>query len=317
MKAMVIGAAGFVGRYLMKEIEASLGAEVLATKLPGEEIDHPGAKVFNLDITDGDAVEKLFLAEKPDIIFHLAAQSSVAYSWKNPRLTVDVNIKGALSVLDALRKMESCPKTVLIGSGEEYGWIKSEDLPLRESNALHPGNIYAATKVTQGMIAAIYSKAYQLPVLCTRSFNHIGRGQTTVYAIPSFCSQIALIEAGKNSPVLRVGNTEAARDFTDVRDVVRAYCMLAVKGQAGEVYNVGRGKAYKISDILSALVSLSPAEIEIFQDPMLFRPVDIPVIFPDTTKLRSITGWKPEIPIRESLEWVLNEWRQKYRSTVQ
>ena len=311
MKAMVIGAAGFVGGYLMNEIERSLGAEVLATKLPGETVEHRGARVFDLDIVDSDAVRRLFQSEKPDVIFHLAAQSSVAYSWKNPQLTVDVNIKGALSILDAMRSMETSPRAVLIGSGEEYGWIRQEDLPLKETTALHPGNIYAATKASQSMIAAIYSRAYQLPVVSTRSFNHIGRGQTTTFAIPSFCSQIARIEHGQIPPVMRVGNTAAARDFTDVRDVVRGYCLLALKGKDGEVYNVGRGQPHSIGDILGMLTAMSPCEITVEPDPALYRPVDIPEIYPDTAKIRETTGWVPEIPLKESLKWVLDEWREK------
>ena len=311
MKALVIGAAGFVGGYLMDEIEHSLGAEAVATKLPKEQIVRPGTHVADLDIMDADAVKALFQAEKPDVVFHLAAQSSVAYSWKNPQLTVDVNIKGALNVLDAMRAMETCPRAVLIGSGEEYGWIRPEDLPLREETALHPGNIYAATKAAQSMLAAIYSRAYQLPVVSTRSFNHIGRGQTTTFAIPSFCSQIARIERGAVPPVMRVGNTEAARDFTDVRDVVRAYCLLAVRGVNGEVYNVGRGRPVRIAEILSKLTSMSSSEIEIERDPQLYRPVDIPEIYPDVEKLRRTTGWIPEIPLEDSLRWVLDEWREK------
>lgn len=307
-RGLVIGAAGFVGNYLINEMHAS-GMEAYATKLPHEKLDNPYAKVYDLDIMDKDAIVALLFEIRPDFIFHLAAQSSVGLAWKNPGLTVDVNIKGSINVMDAIRELFYKPRVLLIGSGEEYGHIAPGESPITETNALRPGNIYAATKACQNMIGNIYSKAYDMELMMVRAFNHIGPGQAPMFVVSDFCKQVAEIEKGLREPVMKVGNLAAKRDFTDVRDVVKAYVKLIQAGQAGETYNVGSGNAKEIREILNLIVSMSDVEIKVEIDPNKIRPVDVPIIEADITKLNQLTGWVPQIPLEQTIKETLDYWR--------
>lgn len=307
-KGLIIGAAGFVGNYLIEELIQN-DIEVYATKLQHEKLDNPNARVFDLDIMDKDAIAELLFKVRPDYIFHLAAQSSVGLAWKNPGLTVDVNIKGSLNVLDAVRELFYKPSVLLIGSGEEYGHIQPDETPIVESNLLRPGNIYAATKACQNMIGNIYSKAYDMQLIMVRAFNHIGPGQLPMFVVSDFCKQVAEIEKGLREPVLRVGNLAAKRDFTDVRDVVKAYVKLIQKGVPGETYNVGSGNAQEIRKILELIISLSDVDIKVEVDPNKIRPVDVPIIEADITKLNDLTGWTPQIKIEQTVQETLDYWR--------
>lgn len=307
-KGLVIGAAGFVGNYLINEMHAN-GMESYATKLSHEKFENPYAKVYDLDIMDKEAIVSLLFEVQPDYIFHLAAQSSVGLAWKNPALTVDVNIKGSINVMDAVRELFYKPRVLLIGSGEEYGYIRPGETPIQEENALRPGNIYAATKVCQNMIGNIYSKAYDMELMMVRAFNHIGPGQAPMFVVSDFCKQVAEIEKGLREPVMMVGNLAAKRDFTDVRDVVKAYVKLVAMGQAGETYNVGSGNAQEIRQILDLIVSMSDKDIRVEVDPNKIRPVDVPIIEADITKLNQLTGWKPEIPLKQTIQETLDYWR--------
>ena len=307
-KGLVIGAAGFVGNYLIEEMVKN-GMEAYATKLPHEKLENQNAKVYDLDIMDKDAIVSLLFEVRPDYIFHLAAQSSVGLAWKNPGLTIDVNIKGGVNVMDAIRELFYKPRVLLIGSGEEYGHIQPGETPICEENHLRPGNIYAATKVCQNMIGSIYSKAYDMELMMVRAFNHIGPGQAPMFVVSDFCKQVAEIEKGLREPVMRVGNLAAKRDFTDVRDVVRAYVLLVQAGTAGETYNVGSGNAQAIQEILDLIVSMSEVEIQVEVDPNKLRPVDVPIIEADITKLNRLTGWQPQIPLKETIKETLDFWR--------
>jgi len=309
-KGLVIGAAGFVGNYLIEEMHEN-GMEIYATKLPQEQFENPHAKVLDLNILDKDAIVALLFEVRPDYIFHLAAQSSVGLAWKNPGLTVDVNIKGSLNVMDAIRELYYKPRVLLIGSGEEYGHIRPGETPIREDNLLRPGNIYAATKACQNMIGNIYSKAYDLQLMMVRAFNHIGPGQAPMFVVSDFCKQVAEIEKGLKEPVMRVGNLAAKRDFTDVRDVVKAYVKLIGVGETGETYNVGSGNAMAIQDILNLIISKSEADIKVEIDPNKLRPVDVPIIEADISKIRDLTGWKPEIPLEQTIQETLDYWRAR------
>lgn len=309
MKALIIGGGGFVGGYLISEL-AQNGFEVYATCLPNEKINNPECTVMNLDIMDKSAVSEILGEVRPDFIFHLAAQSSVALSWKNPQLTADINIKGTINVLEAVREAERKDmRILLIGSGEEYGFIRPDACPLAETEPLNPGNIYAATKACQGMLGEIYSRAYKMDIIMVRAFNHSGAGQLPVFVISDFCRQIALIEKGINPPEMKVGNLSAMRDFTDVRDVVRAYRLLALKGKSGETYNVGRGKAVEIQHILDTALSFSEREISVSRDASRMRASDIPIIEPDVTKIFSDTGWRAEISMEQTILETLGYWR--------
>lgn len=307
-KGLVIGAAGFVGKYLIDEMRAD-GMEVFATKLPHEKLDSDGTAVYDLDIMDKEAIVALLFEIRPDYIFHLAAQSSVGLAWKNPGLTVDVNIKGSINVMDAIRELFYKPRVLLIGSGEEYGHILPGETPITEENALRPGNIYAATKVCQNMIGNIYSKAYDMELIMVRAFNHIGPGQAPMFVVSDFCKQVAEIEKGLREPVMKVGNLAARRDFTDVRDVVKAYVKLIRTGQNGETYNVGSGDAREIRAVLDLIISKSTADILVEIDPNKLRPVDVPIIEADIAKLNRLTGWLPQISLEQTVQETLDYWR--------
>ncbi len=309
MKALLIGAAGFVGGYLIRELESS-GMEVHATCLPEENIDH--RFVHKLNILDSGAVDNIFNEIAPDAVYHLAAQSSVAVSWKKPALTAEINVIGAINVLEAHRAARKSSRLVLIGSGEEYGFIRENACPLKEDEPLRPGNIYAATKVCQEMLGEIYSRAYSKDIVMVRAFNHSGPGQSPIFVISDFCRQIAEIEAGRHEPVISVGNLSARRDFTDVRDVVRAYRLLGEKGVSGKIYNVGRGKAVEIQYILSTALKMARLPIEVKNDPTRMRAADIPVIEPDVSLIKNDTGWEAEISMEQTIADTLNYWRGEY-----
>lgn len=310
-KALIIGAAGFVGNYLIDHIQKSCIWSITVTKMKHEEIHNSGIEIRNLDILNSEEVEALITEVKPDYVFHLAAQSSVALSWEKPGLTVDVNIKGTLNVLDCIRKLDYKPAVLLIGSGEEYGHVKKDEIPIDEDNTLRPGNIYAVTKACQNMIGSIYAKAYGMNVMMVRAFNHIGPNQIPVFVVPDFCKQIVEIEKGIREPVLKVGNLEARRDFTDVRDVVRAYVLLIEKGAPGEVYNIGSGQAVSIKEILNKIVHLSTTSVSIEIDPDKLRPIDVPIIEADITKLKECTGWSPNLSLDTTLKETLEYWRKE------
>lgn len=309
MNVLIIGAAGFVGSYLIQHLKDDLHWTVIATKMPQETIEIPDIDIYDLDILDKSGISQLLQAVHPDAIIHLAAQSSVALSWKNPDLTIDVNIKGSIHVLDSVRELDYQPRILLIGSGEEYGHILPSESPLNENNPVRPGNIYAVTKTCQNMIGKIYATAYHMDIMSVRAFNHIGPNQAPIFVVSDFCKQIAEIEAGKKAPVIYVGNLSSSRDFLDVRDVVRAYALLLQHGISGETYNVGSGHAIKIETILEKILSHTNTSIQIKKDPAKFRPVDIPIIEADTTKLRQCTGWIPMFSIDDTIEDVLNYWR--------
>ena len=231
-------------------------------------------------------------------------------AWKNPSLTIDINIKGSVNVMDAIRELYYKPRILLIGSGEEYGHIEEGEIPIREENRIRPGNIYAATKACQNMIGNIYAQAYDMEVMMVRAFNHIGPSQASIFVVSDFCRQVAEIEKGIREPVMYVGNLDARRDFTDVRDVVEAYGLLAEHGRPGETYNVGRGKAVSIREILDMVIALSGHDIKIEIDKNKLRPVDVPIIEADISKISSLTGWKPKIPLKQTIEETLNYWRR-------
>lgn len=310
-RALIIGAAGFVGGYLARHLKTAYHMDVAVTKLSHETLEIDGAEVYDLDILRQEEIVNLLFKIRPDYIFHLAAQSSVGLSWKKPGLTVDINIKGSINVMDAVRELYYKPKVLLIGSGEEYGHIKEGETPITEDNMIRPGNIYAATKVCQNMIGSIYAKAYDMDIMMVRAFNHIGPTQAPMFVVADFCKQVAEIEKGLREPVMYVGNLSAERDFTDVRDVVRAYALLIQKGSAGETYNVGSGHAVSIREILDMIISLSDKEIKVEVDPNKLRPVDVPIIEADTRKLKAATGWEQTISLQQTIEETLDYWRER------
>lgn len=308
-KALIIGAAGFVGGYLTKHLRDECGMEVYVTKLSNETLRVENKNVYDLDILNKEDIVSLLYEIRPDYIFHLAAQSSVGVAWKNPALTIDINIKGSVNVMDAVRELYYKPRILLIGSGEEYGHIYDEEIPIKEENQIRPGNIYAATKACQNMIGGIYAQAYDMEVMMARAFNHIGPMQASIFVVSDFCRQVAEIEKGIREPVMYVGNLSARRDFTDVRDVVKAYELLIKYGEPGETYNVGRGSSISIKEILDMIIDLSETAIRVEIDRNKLRPVDVPIIEADITKIKSLTGWEPKIELRQTIQETIDYWR--------
>jgi GDP-4-dehydro-6-deoxy-D-mannose reductase len=304
MKILIVGAAGFVGSHLIEHFLLK-GWEIETTCLEGEKVSH-GVPAHILDIRNQGDIEKVLEKSRPEAIVHLAAQSSVGLSWKKPALTAEINVLGSINLLEAIRVQAKDTRVLLVGSSEEYGAVSEESNPISETQDLNPSNIYAMTKVAQDITGRLYAQAYDIDIMCTRSFNHIGPGQAPGFVVSDFCSQIAKIKIGEQEPIIKVGNLSARRDFTDVRDVVRAYAFLLEKGQGGEIYNVGSGHAVAVQDILDKLISLSGIDIEVQIDSSRFRPIDVPVIEADISKLQEATGWKPEIPIETTLKDVLN-----------
>lgn len=312
MKVLITGAAGFVGSHLITHLK-SLNWDVSAACLPHEHIDIV-VPVYEMDILNPATISEILEQTKPDYIFHLAAQSSVALSWKQPDLTVDVNIKGTIHLLEAIRNMKYPVRILLIGSGEEYGYIFPEELPIREDTQLRPVNIYAGTKAAQGLFGQIYAYAYGLEIIIARAFNHIGPGQLDTFAVSDFCRQTAEIESGIRPPVIKVGNLSVRRDFTDVRDIVKAYSLLIEKGKPGKIYNIGNGKAIAMQEVLDLILSLSTERISIEQDATKLRPSDMQVMEADISRFAELTNWKPEIPLRDTLADMLNSWRNRVKA---
>lgn len=307
-KIFITGVNGFVGKHLVLEYKDS---EIIG--LVREETDEDlgsNIKTIQGDILDKEKIEKIVKEEKPDLIFHLAAFTSPSESLKNPVETIDNNIKGQLNILEAVRKIELLDtKLLVVSSAEVYGDIDEADLPISEEEALNPMTPYAVSKITQDFLGYQYFKSYGIKSIRVRPFNHIGPGQSNMFVVSAFAKQIAMIEKGQQEKIIKVGDLISKRDFTDVRDVVRAYRILMERGKIGDVYNIGSEKSYKISEILNILLSFSKQKIEIKEDESLMRKVDIKESRCDSSKIKKDTGWKPEIPIEKSLLDALDYWR--------
>ncbi len=300
-KALITGSEGFVGKYLRAELEAN-GYEVMGLDLKA------GPNTLSVDLLDPEQVKDAIQKIKPESIFHLAGQANVGRSWKIPAKTVEINVIAAINLLEAVRQY--CPETavVLVGSSDEYGNLKEKGVSVSEDTPMNPMNPYAISKVTQENMGRAYARAYGLKICMTRSFNHGGAGQMPGFMIPDFASGIVKVERGEQEH-LPVGNLTSRRDFTHVKDVVRAYRLIAEKGNPGEVYNVGSGTTYSAQEVLDKLIALASGPIPVQQDPTRMRPSDTPVICCDHSKLTRDTGWEPEL----SLDTILKETIEFYR----
>jgi GDP-4-dehydro-6-deoxy-D-mannose reductase len=257
----------------------------------------------------GGARKEALHHSKPEYIFHLAAQSFVPASWRAPAETLSTNVIGQVHLFEAVREQGLDCRIQIAGSSEEYGLVLESEVPITEHNPLRPLSPYAVSKVAQDMLAYQYFRSYGMRVIRTRAFNHTGPRRGEVFAESSFARQIAEIEAGKREPILRVGNLDAKRDYSDVRDVVKAYLLGIEKGEAGEVYNICSGITNPVRHILDTLLSFTTAKIEVTQDPARLRPSDVTVLWGDSSKFRKQTGWKPETPLEQTLRDLLNYWR--------
>lgn len=308
-KALITGINGFVGGYLQKELEQQ-GYQVAGTYLPGAMQAMP-LHYYPVDLLQPEQIQQLIQQWQPDEIYHLAGQSSVALSWQQPSKTMEINVNGTLHLLEAVRQYKPDCKVLIVGSSDEYGPVQQEDCPVNESHPLQPVSPYGISKMTQEKLAQLYAHAYQMNIILVRPFNHIGPGQNTGFVVADFASRIADIEQGKTEPVLHVGNLHSWRDFTDVADVVAAYILLMQHGMPGEVYNVGSGQAVEIQQILDQLLALSTVDIKVEIDQKRYRPIDVPLVVCDNSKLVACTGWHPKKSLQQTLLETLNYWRKQ------
>lgn len=319
MRSLVTGAGGFVGAYLAKELAAA-GHEVIATDVIAPSALPREIVYRGCDLLDGGAVKELFADVRPDYVFHLAAQSSAARSFEEPRSTLETNVFGTLNVLESVRTLPyACPgartrsgkvRVLSVGSSEEYGRQPRGAMPLGEGSPIEPVSPYAVSKAAQTMLALQYERSFGLDVVATRSFGHTGPGQPVRFVLPAFARQCAEIRAGKREPVVNVGNLEVVRDFLDVRDVVRAYRLIAEEASEPGVYNVCSGEGLGLRDALDVLIRACGVPARIVEDPRLVRPADIPVLVGDNTRLRLSCGWKREHSTEAMLGELFEYWER-------
>ncbi|MEM9950645.1 MAG: GDP-mannose 4,6-dehydratase [Chloroflexota bacterium] len=314
VQVIVTGAGGFVGPYLIQHIQATQPATTVFGSTYGL-LESPTvpANYHQIDLKDYDAVVRWLDDTQPDVVYHLAGQSSPSKALNAIWQTLETNIRIQLNLLQACVDLKIEPRIISISSGDIYtgGASHSDMMPVNELSELRPSNPYALSKVTQDLMGLQYFLSYQLPVIRVRPFNHTGPKQRESFVAPDFALQIAKIEASLQEPLMRVGNLEAKRDFTDVRDVVRAYALLAEHGQAGDSYNVSSNKTYSIQSLLDTLLSYTDADIKVEIDPARFRPVDVPIVQGDNTKLVELTGWQPTITFEQTLHDLLNDCRER------
>ncbi len=312
-KGLVTGITGFAGSHLaellLKEGVQVYGIQRWRSKT--ENIEHITAQITfeEADLLDAHSLYSVIDKIKPDYIFHLAAQSFVQSSWASPTQTLEVNIIGTAHLFEAVRKT-GLPIAIQIAcSSEEYGKVLPNEVPIKETNPLRPLSPYAVSKLAMDYLGYQYHESYGMRIIRTRGFNHTGPRRGEVFAESSFAKQIAEIEAGRREPVVFVGNLEAQRDYTDVRDMVKAYYLAVEKCESGEVYNIATGKAWRIRAVLDLLISMSKVKVEVKQDPSRMRPSDVEILIGDNSKFIAKTGWKPEIPFEKTMEDLLNYWR--------
>lgn len=312
MRALITGINGFVGGHLAEYLLAEGRYEVWGlTRSAARLIPTLEGRVglVQANLSDPEATTQALIACRPNVIFHLAGQPFVPESFRDPAGTLATNTLGALHLFLALLEYRLAARVLVVGTNEEYGTIRAEDLPIREETPLRPANPYGVSKAAQSLLAQQYHLSHNLDIVRVRPFTHIGPRQNERFVTASFARQIARIERGLQPPVVQVGNLSARRDITDVRDMVQAYSLAVEHGEAGAVYNVGAGEAVMISDLLDMLLAESSAHVEVRPSPELMRPIDIPLVVCDAGRLRERTGWQPQIPLRQTLRDVLDYWR--------
>ena len=315
MRALITGITGFAGSFLA-EYCLQNGIEVWGIKRWRSRMENIEGIVDDVNLIEGDIrdAESVYTAierSKPDYIFHLAAQSFVVASWSAPTETLTTNVIGQVNIFEAVRKLGLESRIQIACSSEEYGMVYPDEVPIKETNPLRPLSPYAVSKVAQDLLGYQYFQSYGIKAIRTRAFNHTGPRRGHVFVASNFAKQIAEIEAGKKESIINVGNLNAKRDFTDVRDTVRGYWLATEKGEPGEVYNIASNRTITIKELLDSLLALSDKEIDVQKDPDRMRPSDVEILWGDAGKLEAATGWKPEIPFNKTLEDTLNWWRER------
>jgi GDP-4-dehydro-6-deoxy-D-mannose reductase len=317
MRALITGITGFAGSHLAEYILAEHpDVEVFGTfrwRSRMDNVEHFDRKIklLETDLRDFSSMHRALEISRPDYVFHLAAQSFVPSSWTAPTETLVTNITGQTNLFEAVRSLGLDPVVQIACSSEQYGLVLPDEVPIKETNPLRPLSPYAVSKVAQDYLGYQYFQSYGLKVVRTRGFNHTGPRRGQVFVTSNFCSQVAAIELGRQEPVIRVGNIEAIRDFTDVRDMVRAYWLAVTKARPGEVYNIASGRGIRIRDMLDLVLSFSTAEVKIEVDPARLRPSDVEILIGDSSKFRADTGWEPRIPFEQTVRDLLDYWREK------
>lgn len=316
MKVLITGVTGFVGSHLAEFCLSRGDVEVVGTyrwRSRRENIDHiKDLKLVECDLLDPASVRDALKAHRPDWIFHLAAQSFVPTSWNAAAQTLTTNVVGQVHLFEAMRALDLLDSRFLVvGSSEEYGLVLPDEIPIREAQPLRPLSPYAVSKVAQDLLGFQYFRSYGLHAVRTRAFNHGGPRRGEVLLPSDFAKQIAEIEKGRRPPVVEVGNLESVRDFTDVRDVVRAYWLALEKGDPGEVYNIGSGEGTRMGDLLDNLLAMAGVSIEVRQVSEKMRPSDVEILVSDSTKFREKTGWVAQIPLETMLRDTLDYWRER------
>ena len=313
LRALITGVGGFAGSHLADVLLAHPGSEVWGCVIDDGRPDYldPRVQLIQADLRDPQAASGLLHRVRPDRVYHLAGQSFPQLSWADPWDTFETNLRPQINLFESMLRLELRPRVLVVGSTEAYGQMASDEAPVPETAELRPCNPYAVSKAAQDLIGLQYFLSHDLPVVRVRPSNHIGPRQNERFVAPSFARQIARIEAGRQPPVLRVGNLSARRDFTDVRDVARAYWLALEHGELGEAYNVGAGRAIPVQQILDGLLALTTADVHVEVDPGLLRPTDTPIRSGDPAKLRAHTGWQAEIPLEQTLRDLLDYERSR------
>ena len=314
-RALITGITGFVGSHLA-DFLLDKGVEVYGVARWRSKMDNivhikDKLRLVDADMRDGHSLSEAVGSSAPDYIFHLASQSFVPMSWRAPADTMETNAIGTIHLLEAARQSKCDPVIQIVGSSEEYGMVYPNEVPIRETNPLRPLSPYGVSKVAADKLGCQYHMSYGLKTVVTRAFNHTGPRRGDVFVTSNFSKQVAEIERGLKEPTIYVGNLDARRDFTDVRDIVKAYWLAVTKGEYGEVYNICSGETRTIQSVLDLLLSMTDKKIEIKQDPSRMRPSDVEVLHGDYSKFKERTGWKPEIPFEKTMADLLNYWRER------
>lgn len=315
-RVFLTGVTGFAGSHLAESLLAD-NSKVYGLVHPSTghqpKPEHENFVPVVGDLTDLAGLTTAFGEAEPEIVYHLGGIASPAQSWINPAKTLAINAGGTANILEAARATGK-PKVIVVTSALLYGSLKESELPVDEDTPPSPSHPYAVSKWTASILTRLYWKRYSLPVIEARPFNHIGPRQARGFVVPDFASQLAKIASGKMEPILRVGNLQAERDFTDVRDIVRAYRLLAATGTDGETYLICSGVPISIQHLVNKLISISGIEVEIIKDLERYRSLDTPIIYGSNAKIRRDTGWLPSLSLEKSLTDAYYEWWRRYNN---